>query len=87
MLSTGNIIILSAAVLFGLLGWWRFSHRPYRRSHYDDRPLGISREGYERRLLRRRRLGRVSKVTVWGIAGALIGAVLVAFLKRWFPGL
>jgi hypothetical protein len=86
MVSTKDIVILSMAVLFTVLGWWRFSKRPYRRSYYDDRPSGMSREEYEHRWWRRKRLGRVSVLVLWGVVGALVGMVLTAYLKNWFPG-
>jgi hypothetical protein len=81
-----DIVILSMAVLFTLLGWRRVSGRPYRRSYYDDRPPGVSRGDYDRQWWRRKRAARVSLIVLWGIAGALIGIAFTKFLKKWFPG-
>jgi len=86
MVTARDIVILSMAVLFTFLGWRRVSGRPYRRSFYDDRPAGMSRQDYDRRWWRWKRLVRVSLIALWGIAGALIGIAFTTFLKKWFPG-
>jgi hypothetical protein len=86
LVSAQDIVIPSMAVLFTVLGWWRFSKRSYGRSYYDDRPSGMSRKEYERRWWRRKNLGRVSVLVLWGVVGALVGMVLTTYLKNWFPG-
>ena len=81
----GTLLVLFSAV-GGSLGWWKGTRDLASPPDRYDRPIGVGRRVYERRIQKRYRRRRVL-LTIAGIVGGAVGGftlLLVAALRRWF---
>ena len=81
----GTLLVLFSAV-GGSLGWWKGTKDLASPPDRYDRPIGVGRREYERRIHKRYRRRRVL-LTIAGIVGGAVGGstlLLVAALRRWF---
>ena len=84
-----NWIIGTLLVLFsatgGSWGWWKGTKDLASPPDRYDRPIGVGRREYERRIQKRYRRRRVLLTTA-GIVGGAVGGfalLLLAALRRW----
>ena len=85
-----NWIIGTLLVLFslagGVYGWWKGTRDLASPPDRYDRPIGVGRREYERRIQTKYRRRRVL-LTVGGFVAGAVGGfafLLVAAIRRWF---
>ena len=80
MFSPAMVITLVAFGAVGvLIGWRRGTKAIYRRSVSEPNlALGETRRDYDRRLRRRRKIGRVVSTLLYCLAGVGVGLLFVA---------
>ena len=81
----GTLLVLFSAVGGGL-GWWKGTKDLASPPDRYDRPIGVGRREYERRIQKRYRRRRVLLIIAGVVGGAVGGFVLllIVALRRWF---
>jgi hypothetical protein len=76
-MALGAWLPLVLAVIGGFIGWRLARTRRRWRSMFDDAPIGMSREEYERRRERGARLRRYSVILLLASLGASAGYLVL----------
>lgn len=84
-----NWLIGTLLVLFfvggGAYGWWKGTRDLANPPDRLDRPIGVGRREFERRLQRRYRRRRILLTVGWSVGAGVggFGVLLAASFRRW----
>ena len=73
-----QLVLVVALALVGAGLGWRATRRRWR-SLYDEKPVGMSDQDYQRRQHRRHTFRRIFNIVLYAVIGAAIGWVIGLF--------